>query len=148
MNLATLMFLSINSVFCLFLFIIIRKLVQIIERSQLFKRFDDVLLIYESCKKIAFDIVLQNDITKYRTSEAFKITDREMTEIRNKFIKITITELLGDSIRRDLISMRGDIECIINDLNAYFTLRTTDEDLKIIENDYEEGNLVDNVDII
>lgn len=119
-----------------------------INRMVLFKRFDELWILYEHAKKTAFDTVLQNDITRHKTLEYVKITDPEMMVIQDKFIKIVLYELLSGKTVNDLSEMRGGVECLVNDLSAYFRGRTIEEDIKVIEKNAENGELLENVDLL
>lgn len=136
-------------VFCLYISVIVKRFLNSLNKNLnrlfLFKRHDDVLAHYEQSKIMAFDVIKYNDLARLQTS-SLKNTEEEISEARNKFIKIVIQELMSGDTREDIINIKGDLDSVMNDLSIYFNIRIIDEDVKTTENKIENGDIVENID--
>jgi hypothetical protein len=109
------------------------------ERESTFKRFTELIIIYEDAKQKAFDYIIQQDIFAYHASGE-KIGKNELPTLQKKFIKTTI-DLCGPSVINDIKYIKGGVKSIVFELSTYFITRLNKEETAIFSNSEDVSDI-------
>lgn len=132
--------------FIFLIYFIFIKIYNIKKRELIFRRFSELLVLYDLAKENSYDQLFLSTISPNFAS-GYKIRNDEVPNLQKEFIKAVKT-FLGISIWEDIEFIKGDINSITNELAFYLITRLTqDEKLysnKELENEFGE-EFLDNI---
>ena len=79
-------------------------------RADAFKNYDNILIIFETAKNLAYQKIFRDDVL-VQTSSGFSFNTDEIDKMQRNYIKITLTHC-GPKIEEDLVLIHGNLESL------------------------------------
>ena len=102
-----------------------------LNRKDLFKRFSEIMAIFESAKELAYNKLFRTDILTYSAS-GFRLNKDEIGKFQREYVKL-VFQCCGPNISSDLEEIHGDLESLSISLVNDFISRVEQDESTITE---------------
>ena len=124
------------------IFYFIKKWISIKKRMFIFDHYEEILLVLEQTKIIAYKKVWQEEIVLEGVS-GFNIRSSKLKTVQNRYVRL-ISKFCGPAIMKDLEEIHGNIDSLILFLISEFITKLN-EDERLLRQYIIDGELDDEV---